>query len=63
MDANAAETYDNSNAHAAMIGVAAGAARGVEVPQDWWHRMERYWVDQQQFDGGWDTARWPASAR
>jgi hypothetical protein len=49
----AAATFDNSNAHAAMMGVAAGAARGVEVPPDYWRRMEQYWMSQQQIDGGW----------
>jgi len=48
-----AESFDNCNAQAAMMAVAAGEARGVEVPPAYWQLMERYWLDQQQVDGGW----------
>lgn len=46
-------TYDNANAHLAALGVAAGAARGVKIPREYWQRLERYWRAQQQLDGGW----------
>jgi len=47
-----------------MIGVAAGdASRGVEVPPDFWQRMERYWIGQQQVGGGWGYRAIPRAAR
>ena len=49
----ASETQDNSNAQMALLGIWAGARRGVEVPLAYWNRAERYWLDQQQPDGGW----------
>ncbi|MCD4824786.1 MAG: DUF4159 domain-containing protein [Phycisphaerae bacterium] len=45
--------HDNSNAHFATMGVAAAAASGVEIPQTYWKLIERYWLAQQQPDGGW----------
>ena len=45
--------YDNSNAQLAVLGVWAGATRGVKVPAEYWRRVERHWLDQQQIDGGW----------
>jgi len=49
----ATEAQDNSNAQLALLGVWAGARRGVEVPLAFWRRAERHWLDSQQFDGGW----------
>jgi len=46
-------TYDNSNAQMALLGVWAAARRGVDVPPAYWSRAERYWLEQQQPDGGW----------
>ncbi len=45
--------YDNSNSQIAVLGVAAAAQRGVEVPREYWRRVERHWKSQQQVDGGW----------
>lgn len=50
---NGGDTFDNCNAHAAVMAVAAGASRGVPVPPEYWKKMERYWADQQQQGGGW----------
>lgn len=47
------EQYDNSNAQIAALGVWTAASRGVEVPPAYWRQVERYWLSQQQFDGGW----------
>jgi len=49
----AGESQDNSNAQMALLGVLAGARRGVEVPRAYWSRVEKYWIAQQQLDGGW----------
>lgn len=45
--------YDNSNAHMAVLGVWAGARRGLSVPPQYWQLVERFWTEQQQPDGGW----------
>jgi len=47
------ETYDNSNSQMAVLGVQAAASRGVEVPLEYWRRVERHWLSRQQADGGW----------
>ena len=44
--------YDNSNSQMAVLGVWAGAGRGVEVPETYWRNVERHWTDDQH-DGGW----------
>ncbi|HUT02089.1 MAG TPA: DUF4159 domain-containing protein [Phycisphaerae bacterium] len=49
----AGQTRDNSNAQMAVLGVAAGARHGVEVPLAYWNRVEKHWTAQQQLDGGW----------
>ncbi len=59
----ASETQDNSNAQLALLGIWAGARRGVEVPLTYWRRAERYWLDQQQYDGGWGYRIDPATMR
>ncbi|MCE5278632.1 MAG: DUF4159 domain-containing protein [Planctomycetaceae bacterium] len=45
--------YDNSNSQAAVMAVAAGQHRGLGVPVDYWQKVERHWLRQQQVDGGW----------
>ncbi|MCE5325636.1 MAG: DUF4159 domain-containing protein [Planctomycetaceae bacterium] len=45
--------YDNSNSQAAVMAVAAGARRGLGIPPDYWQKVERHWLRQQQVDGGW----------
>ena len=52
MGGKPAKTYDNSNSQMAVLGVWAGASRGVEVPAQYWRRVERFWLAQQQNDGG-----------
>ncbi len=52
-DGKAGERHDNSNAQMALLGVTAGARHGVEVPPAYWNRVEKYWIAQQQLDGGW----------
>lgn len=45
--------YDNSNSQMAVMGVWAGAQRGVEVPAGYWQSVQKHWLAQQQTDGGW----------
>jgi hypothetical protein len=59
----AGETHDNSNAQMALLGVWAGARRGVEVPLAFWRRAEEYWLSQQQADGGWGYRADPRTMR
>jgi hypothetical protein len=51
-DGATCERYDNATAHAAVLAVAAGEARGAPVPDGYWRVMERHWTTQQQGDGG-----------
>lgn len=44
---------DNSNSQLAVLGVWAGARRGVHVPTEYWRKVEKYWQEQQQIGGGW----------
>ena len=53
LSGGAADEYDNSNGLMAVLGVWAGANRGVEVPAQYWQMVERHWRSQQQSDGGW----------
>ncbi|GAG06498.1 unnamed protein product, partial [marine sediment metagenome] len=53
-DGKPLNSYDNSNAQMATLGVWAGSRRGVKVPKKYWSLIERYWTDQQQGDGGWN---------
>jgi len=55
--------YDNSNSQMALLGVWAGAGRGVEVPLAYWQSVERHWLSQQQEDGGWGYLTLPAANR
>lgn len=50
-------TYDNSNTHVALLGVAAGMQLGAKVPASYWRLMARHWVATQQADGGWGYTR------
>ncbi|MFW6066146.1 MAG: DUF4159 domain-containing protein [Planctomycetota bacterium] len=62
-DGETCERYDNASAHAAMMAVAAGAARGVDVPRKYWRTMQRHWESQQQGDGGFGYRVPPGSVR
>ena len=53
LSGQAADEYDNCNGLMAVLGVWAGANRGVEVPTQYWQMIERHWRAQQQSDGGW----------
>lgn len=55
--------HDNSNAQMALLGVWAGARRGVEVPLVFWQRAEEYWLAEQQADGGWGYRAEPRTMR
>jgi hypothetical protein len=44
---------DNSNSQMALMAVSAARAHGVEAPAEFWKKAHRYWLDQQQLDGGW----------
>jgi len=50
---SAGDPYDNSNSQMAVLGVWAGARRGVKVPAEYWRSVEVHWTNQQQADGGW----------
>jgi hypothetical protein len=44
---------DKSNSHYAVMGVEAGQAAGVRVPNAYWRMVMRYWINAQNRDGGW----------
>ncbi len=44
---------DKSNSHYAVLGVEAGEAAGLQIPQRYWQMVLRYWLDAQNDDGGW----------
>jgi hypothetical protein len=48
----AVDKYDNSNSQMAVLGVWAGARRGLPVPPEYWQRIEKFWQAEQQ-SGGW----------
>jgi len=48
-----APEFDNSNAQFAVLGLWTAAQHGVEIPPPFWGLIERYWLLQQQPDGGW----------
>ena len=52
----AADIWDNSNGNYAVMGVAAGAEAGVDVPAQYWHDVEKHWIDCQLDDGEWAYA-------
>ncbi len=55
---------DNSNAQMAVMAVQQAAQTlGVDVPEAYWKRVERYWLDQQQIDGGFGYLIPPGEAR
>jgi len=56
-------TYDNSNGQMAVLGLWAASARGVDVPAQYWKRIERYWLLEQNEDGGWGYRKRKGAAR
>ncbi len=48
-----AGSYDNSNSQIALLGVWAGARRGIEVSDAYWRRVQKHWRENQSPDGGW----------
>jgi hypothetical protein len=44
---------NNSTTHYGLLGLWAAARRGIEIPQSYWDRTEKYWLGVQQHDGGW----------
>src|SRR6202035_1104980 len=46
-------SWDNSNAQYGLLGVWAGAEGGVEVPQNYWQKVEKHWNECQMEDGQW----------
>lgn len=51
--------FDNSNSQMAALAVYAGMQRGVQVPREYWQKVEKHWTQQQQDDGGWSYRRTP----
>ncbi len=47
-----ADIYDNSNSQLALMGIWAGANRGIKIPWTYWKTAENHWRAQQQLDGG-----------
>lgn len=52
-DANDPGGYDNFNSLMGVMGVAAGAGRGIVVDQEYWQAVRTHWYSDQQVDGGW----------
>jgi hypothetical protein len=46
-------SYSLSRAQYAVLGMWAAAQSGVEVPADYWRRVEAAWAGAQESDGGW----------
>ena len=46
-------SYSLSRAQYAVLGMWAAAQSGVEVPADYWRKVEAAWVGAQESDGGW----------
>ena len=57
------DTYDNSSSQIALAGVWAGVSKGIEVPADYWRKVQQHWLDQQQIDGGWGYRIAPQAVR
>ena len=49
--------YDNSNSQLAVLGVWSGAMAGVDVPREYWQRVEDHWRREQCHNGGWNYGR------
>jgi hypothetical protein len=49
---------DNSNSQFGVLGVWAGADAGVDVPDEYWRTIERYWEGKQTPEGGWSYYSW-----
>ena len=57
VDAPADDLGDKSNSHYAVMGVQAGQAGGLDVPDRYLQRVLKYWVEAQNADGGWPYSR------
>lgn len=45
--------YDNDHTQLAAWALHEAGQAGIEIPQAYWQRMERHWLNEQQLDGGW----------
>lgn len=44
---------DNSNSQYGLLGVWAGMKGGLEIPAEYWRKIERHWAESLNDDGGW----------
>lgn len=44
---------DNSNSQYGLLGVWAGAQGGLEIPSEYWQKVQKHWQGSQDKDGGW----------
>ena len=49
----ATEGPDHSNCQYALLGVWAGAMRGLEIPRQYWDKIIKFWLSRQLAHGGW----------
>ena len=47
------DAWDNSNSQMAVLAVWSAAERGLDVPAEFWKRVERHWLTMQTGPGGW----------
>ncbi|MGC9454749.1 MAG: DUF4159 domain-containing protein [Phycisphaerae bacterium] len=48
---------DNSNSQYGLLGVWAGAMGDLEIPAEYWRKVQQYWVNNSNDDGGWGYKR------
>lgn len=57
------DPFDNTSSQWAVLGVSAGVEQGLNVPNEYWRRIETHWRNQQQPDGGWGYCARPREGK